>query len=897
MRPKSGTRLWADDATPAAGTEAEVSALAAEVDPRAKVRVTGVTSARAGMGSSKVHVVFADEDGSDAGDDAEYQDLTDRIVEGRDDNNGAGQDNSDSDNNNNNDDDDDDDDEVAGDKAALGEMSAMDYLRSRMKKSSAAGGDSDDDNEHSSSSSASGSGSGSGSGSDSESGSGSGSGSDAGKRSASKSGKKKSKKKVKTNKGEGAGSKADSSVDPSMRVARGYHLVSVANLSLKVSPDDIEYEFGRLGETMSRHLIRVPGRPPTQTCFLAFRKKFAADKALKREGKLWMGRELEVKICWPDEADPQIAAAMAEAPAHAAHEEDIGDSGRLFVRNLSYDVTDAELRALFEPHGDLAEVHVPVDRDTRRTKGFAYVLFVMPADAVRAYEALDATIFQGRIMHVLPARNRAEWDEAMEATDASFKSQRERGKKTDSMRERSWNALFMGADAVAAATAEGLGVSKSELLDRGADSVAVRLALGETQVIAETKRFFEENGISMDALGEAAAGRTAGAQIERSDRALLVKNTPHGTTEAEIRAAFAKFGPIDRVLVPPAKTIAIVEFAVANDAKSAFRSMAFRKFKKVPMFLEWVPTSVFEKRGGNNNNNNSNNKSDGTSTSGEQEGLVSEEVAAGAQKSAKAPSEDPDGADADADAAAILVGDRRADEEDSVETHSVFVKGLNFTTTDDTLRRVFETVGPLRSARVARKRDPHSSESRSLGYGFVEFKSKERAKVAVHRLAGKEIDGHRVEVSLSQRKTGSVPGAASTGGAGDAADGRRKRAAPGANPPSSKLVVRNLAFQATKRELRDLFGTFGEIKSVRIPKKFDGTHRGFAFVEFLTTQDAKAATASLAATHLYGRHLVIEYAAEDDDMDALREKTVKYFERASEAHDSRGKRPRTGPGQ
>lgn len=44
---------------------------------------------------------------------------------------------------------------------------------------------------------------------------------------------------------------------------------------------------------------------------------------------------------------------------------------------------------------------------------------------------------------------------------------------------------------------------------------------------------------------------------------------------------------------------------------------------------------------------------------------------------------------------------------------------------------------------------------------------------------------------------------------------------------SSKLVVRNLAFEATKKELTELFSAFGQIKSVRIPvKKYDGSHRG-----------------------------------------------------------------------
>ena len=46
-----------------------------------------------------------------------------------------------------------------------------------------------------------------------------------------------------------------------------------------------------------------------------------------------------------------------------------------------------------------------------------------------------------------------------------------------------------------------------------------------------------------------------------------------------------------------------------------------------------------------------------------------------------------------------------------------------------------------------------------------------------------------------------------------------------------KLIVRNLAFQATKNELRQLFSAFGSVKKVRIPKKMGGNHRGFAFVD------------------------------------------------------------------
>ena len=79
----------------------------------------------------------------------------------------------------------------------------------------------------------------------------------------------------------------------------------------------------------------------------------------------------------------------------------------------------------------------------------------------------------------------------------------------------------------------------------------------------------------------------------------------------------------------------------------------------------------------------------------------------------------------------------------------------------------------------------------------------------------------------------------------------------------TKYVV-ELRRSPTRAELRALFSAFGQLKSVRLPKKFDGGHRGFAFCEFTTAQEAANAFQSLSSTHLYGRHLVLEYAREED---------------------------------
>lgn len=71
--------------------------------------------------------------------------------------------------------------------------------------------------------------------------------------------------------------------------------------------------------------------------------------------------------------------------------------------------------------------------------------------------------------------------------------------------------------------------------------------------------------------------------------------------------------------------------------------------------------------------------------------------------------------------------------------------------------------------------------------------------------------------------------------------------------------------------------TYGQLKSLRLPKKFDGRHRGFAFLDFVTKQEAKNVYENMANIHLYGRHLVLEWAEEEKGVESLREKTGKRF--------------------
>lgn len=81
---------------------------------------------------------------------------------------------------------------------------------------------------------------------------------------------------------------------------------------------------------------------------------------------------------------------------------------KLYVGNLSYQVTEQDLRDLFSQAGELQDVMLIVDRDTRRSKGFGFVEFVTEADAQKAIQMFHDQEVQGRRLTVNVARPREE---------------------------------------------------------------------------------------------------------------------------------------------------------------------------------------------------------------------------------------------------------------------------------------------------------------------------------------------------------------------------------------------------------------------------------------------------------------------------------------------------------
>jgi cold-inducible RNA-binding protein len=73
---------------------------------------------------------------------------------------------------------------------------------------------------------------------------------------------------------------------------------------------------------------------------------------------------------------------------------------KLFVGNLNFQTTETDLRALFEPFGQITRVHIAMDRETGRPRGFAFVEVADDAAATKAMAALNGKEVGGRALRV-----------------------------------------------------------------------------------------------------------------------------------------------------------------------------------------------------------------------------------------------------------------------------------------------------------------------------------------------------------------------------------------------------------------------------------------------------------------------------------------------------------------
>lgn len=80
----------------------------------------------------------------------------------------------------------------------------------------------------------------------------------------------------------------------------------------------------------------------------------------------------------------------------------------IFVGNLAFAATESSIRALFESYGTVDRVNLITDRETGRSRGFAFVEMSNGEEADRAIAALNGRDFEGRALNVNEARPKSE---------------------------------------------------------------------------------------------------------------------------------------------------------------------------------------------------------------------------------------------------------------------------------------------------------------------------------------------------------------------------------------------------------------------------------------------------------------------------------------------------------
>ncbi|KAL9058828.1 MAG: hypothetical protein Q9162_001552 [Coniocarpon cinnabarinum] len=483
------------------------------------------------------------------------------------------------------------------------------------------------------------------------------------------------------------------------------------------------------------------------------------------------------------------------------------ETSRLFLRNLAYTTSEDNLSSILKPYGELLEIQLPHDFKSGACKGFAFAEFEDTESARKAVQELDGTTFNGRLLHVLPAAAKREpkLDEFILAQMPLKKRRIIEKKRNASSSTFNWNSMFMNSDAVLSSTAARLGVAKSEVFDPTSSDGAVKQAQAETNTIQSTKNYFQRQGIDLSSFSSS----------DRTGKALLVKNFKYETTSEDLKKMFAENGEISvsKILMPPAGTIAIVEFANEIQAGLALRVFAYRKLWDSILFLERAPRNLFK-----------------ASKSGD-ENTIAQEQAAGEHG---------------------LPTERNEEENALSDTSTLFVRNLNFITTSNRLWQEFQSWKGLKSALVKTRSDPRKEgQVLSMGFGFLEFGTHDDAKAALKVMDGHTLDDHVLQLRMSHK------------GNDAAADRRRSDMMKRQKERSSKLLVKNLPFEASRKDVRNLLRSYGQLRALRMPKKLNNTSRGYAFAQFQSPKEAENALNALGSTHLLGRRLVLQYAADD----------------------------------
>ncbi|NXH34728.1 NUCL protein, partial [Myiagra hebetior] len=163
------------------------------------------------------------------------------------------------------------------------------------------------------------------------------------------------------------------------------------------------------------------------------------------------------------------------------------------------------------------------------------------------------------------------------------------------------------------------------------------------------------------------------------------------------------------------------------------------------------------------------------------------------------------------------------------DARTLFLKNLPYRVTEDEIKEVFENALEVRIVM--------NKDGSSKGMAYVEFKTEAEANKALEEKQGTEIEGRAVVIDFTGEKS------------------QQEHQKGG---ESKTLIVNNLSYAATEETLQEVFK---KASSIKVPQNNQGRPKGYAFVDFATTEDAREALNSYNNTEIEGRTIRLEFSS------------------------------------
>jgi nucleolar protein 4 len=487
-----------------------------------------------------------------------------------------------------------------------------------------------------------------------------------------------------------------------------------------------------------------------------------------------------------------------------------GSAATLFVSSLPYDATTTDLTTHFSFVGPIRHGFVATDKETGKSKGVGYVTFALKEDAERALTELDGSVFgaKGRKIRVTLAdrkvRSRRETVLTLQP-GREIQEARPAKKPRVSAVEAAAPAEDSDPNAIRTLVITGLpaDLTKAVLwkkIRKADDRAEIEYPVEGQERTANV--VFPSHGDALRALpklhGHTYKGSLLSAVLKKrldklsakgEGRAqshagrLIIRNLAWDTTEADLRATFLPFGPIQAIDLPTAPSklptepgkapppprargFAFVWFMVRNDAQRAMDSINGKpiirapdaanavgkgKGKKVevgegrPVAVDWAMSKEKWQEREREDEDETKEEKEEKEEEEEEEGEEEDNEESGSSRSGSgsddSEGEDDDGEDVEMDDNENEDDGENDEEEDNEEEEApvkpklpdtdvgstLFIRNLPFEVTEQELGSLFRTFGPMRYARITMDK----ATGRSRGTGFVCFWNIKDADAAI----------------------------------------------------------------------------------------------------------------------------------------------------------------------